>query len=222
VGELSPAMQVKLLRVLQEKQLERVGGEETTTVDVRVISATNRDLRQMVRTGTMREDLYFRLAVVPIDVPPLRARGTDILLLVDHFLSLYAEEMGRAHAPSLSEEATRQVMAYRWPGNVRELQNSLQFALVKASGSIIETEHLPAEVAGAEERVPARAGRKRKLDAGQVRDALEQCDGNRVKAAKLLGVGRSTLYRYLEEMSLPIGLVRHETSRNQNRTRGNP
>jgi PAS domain S-box-containing protein len=202
VGELTAATQVKLLRVLQEKRFEPVGAENAVDVDVRIVSATNRQLREMVRQGDFREDLFFRLCVVPIQLPPLRSRGTDVLLLADHFLARFATEMGRSQAPALSETASRSLLDYRWPGNIRELINALQYALVTSSSNIIEPTALPAEVTAAPPLPRLRrqpVGRKRKLTAQQVQEALAQASGNRVQAAKILGVGRSTLYRYLDE-----------------------
>jgi transcriptional regulator with PAS, ATPase and Fis domain len=201
VGELSASTQVKLLRVLQEKRFERVGGEGSVDVDVRIISATNRNLRELVRRGAFREDLFFRLSVVPMELPPLKDRGTDVVLLADHFLAQFGKEEQRPQPAALSEAATRLLLDYPWPGNVRELMNALQYAMIKSSGGVIEAEHLPPEIMTTQ-RPPRRsnAGRRRKLTASKVRDALEQAQGNRVKAAKILGVGRSTLYRYLEEL----------------------
>ena len=201
VGELTLPTQVKLLRVLQEMRFERVGGERSIDVDVRIVSATNRDLREEVRRGRFREDLFFRLCVVPIELPPLRQRGTDLFMIADHFLSKLAEESGRPQPPALSEAAARAVLDYDWPGNVRELVNALQFAMVKTAGGVIEPDHLPPEVLRLTESRPrSKAGRKRKLTTEQVRGALERAGGSRIGAAKLLGVSRSTLYRYLDEM----------------------
>jgi transcriptional regulator with GAF, ATPase, and Fis domain len=208
VGELAPATQVKLLRVLQEKTVDRLGGEQPIEVDVRIVSATNRTLRDLVRAGSFREDLFFRLCVVPIELPPLRERGTDVLLLADHFLDQLARDEGRRRPLALSEAASRLLLDHAWPGNVRELLNALQYAMVKTPGDVIEPEHLPRELhaaaaslepsPGARARKSA-AGRKRKLTAAQVSEALEKAGGSRAEAARLLGVGRSTLYRYLGE-----------------------
>jgi PAS domain S-box-containing protein len=201
VGELSQSTQVKLLRVIQEMRFERVGGERPIDVDVRIISATNRELREMARKGQFREDLFFRLAVIPIEMPPLRRRGTDLLLIADHLLSEFAAERGLEQPLALSEAATKVLLGYRWPGNVRELMNALQYAMVKTVGGVIEPKHLPPEVVkSGEPRPQSKAGRKRKLTPEQVREALAQAEGSRIEAAKILGVGRSTLYRYLEEM----------------------
>jgi len=197
IGELSLAMQVKLLRVLESKSFERVGGEETTEVDVRVISATNRDLKEEVAHGRFRKDLFYRLSVVPIQLPPLRQRRTDILPLSDHFLARFCEEIGR-QTPTLAEGAAQLLLDYSWPGNVRELMNVLQYSLVKTRSHVIEAVHLPPEIAQLSQPTAGRrAGRKPKLTQADVVQALKEAGGNRAKAARMLGVGRSTLYRYL-------------------------
>ena len=197
ISELPRSMQVKLLRVLQEGSFERVGGEKSVKVDVRVISATNRDLRKEIEKQTFREDLYYRLNVVPIHLPPLRERKTDIPLLAGHFLQL-AVKRGRKSA-TLSSEALSLMMDYSWPGNVRELQNAVHFALVKTKGVSIRRDDLPMEVIR-RGRLCSTPGPVRKLDHDAITAALRQSGGNKAKAARLLGVGRATLYRYLEEM----------------------
>ena len=150
VGELPPAMQVKLLRVLQERRFERVGGEETVVADVRLVSATNRDLGAMVKAGAFREDLYYRLAVVPLTLPPLRDRPGDVRALCDHFLVKLAPRAGR-RVLTLSPGALALLERHRWPGNVRELENALAQALVFADGEVIQPEDLPAGLARAGE-----------------------------------------------------------------------
>ncbi len=197
VAELSPAMQVKLLRFLQEGRFERVGGEETVSVNVRILSATNRSLKKEVERRRFREDLFYRLNVIPIRLPPLRERKNDIPLLIDHFLREAAARYGR-EVPRLSHRALAVMLDYRWPGNVRELQNAVQFAFVQCEGRRIEPEHLPLELRQAAALCPRR-GPQRKLAPEAVARALEQTGGNKAKAAKLLGVGRATLYRFLGE-----------------------
>jgi two-component system response regulator HydG len=142
VGDISPALQVKLLRVLQERTFERVGGNESVRVDVRVIAATHRDLAKEVREGRFREDLYYRLNVVRIDMPPLRLRGGDSVLLANHFLKRFAEE-NRAPARSFSESAEHKILRHRWPGNVRELENAIERAVVLSNESVIGEHDLP-------------------------------------------------------------------------------
>ena len=206
IGELSPATQVKLLRVLQERRIEPVGGERTLAVDVRILSATHRDLRARVRAGSFRQDLFYRLAVVPIALPPLRQRRTDIPLLADHFLRRFAAEMGRS-PPALGDAARERLLRHDWPGNVRELANAMQYALVVAHGPHIDTGHLPPEVAGGRDgpraggRPRRSPGRKPKLGREQLLAALERHGGNRSAAARELGVGRSTLYRALRALA---------------------
>jgi PAS domain S-box-containing protein len=211
IGDISPAMQVKLLRVLQEGSFERVGGEVTIKVNVRVISATNKDLAKEMAAGKFREDLYYRLSVVPLTVPPLRERRNDIPLIANHFLKRYAEENGRKGL-GFSADAINFMISYNWPGNVRELQNWIQFALIKCKGEVVELAHLPPVVLRAVTGIPADGnlplpsvsrGRLR-LSRESVREAFEKARGNKVEAARLLGVSRATLYRFLDEQaSLP-------------------
>ncbi len=198
IGELSQPMQVKLLRVTQELKFERVGGEKTIAVDVRLVSATNKDLKKEVAAGRFREDLFYRLSVVPITLPPLRERKGDIQLLADHFLQRIAEESDR-DVTTLSPEALSILMEYPWPGNVRELQNILQFSVIKSRGSEITPGHLPAGLLKGAGAAAGRKGQKRKLDSAAVADAMKKAKGNKVKAAGLLGVSRATLYRFLSD-----------------------
>ncbi|MGC8491238.1 MAG: sigma-54 interaction domain-containing protein [Syntrophobacteraceae bacterium] len=194
VAELPMHMQVKLLRVLQSRAFERVGGEKTISVDVRIISATNRDLKREMERKNFREDLYYRLNVVPIKIPALRERKNDIPLLATYFLKQAAQEGGRVGR--LSGEALSVLMDYSWPGNVRELQNAIHFALVKARGPNIAAEHLPVEIRGAGCST-SKPGPKPLLTPETVAAAISRAGGNRSRAAKLLGVGRATLYRFL-------------------------
>ncbi|CAB5148497.1 sigma-54-dependent transcriptional regulator [Olavius algarvensis associated proteobacterium Delta 3] len=195
ISELSKPMQVKLLRFLQEGTLEKVGDEQTRSVNVRIISATNTDLKTEVQRNRFREDLFYRLNVVPIHLPPLRERKTDIPLLAGHFLRLDADRHGRNHF-QLSKAALSLMMDYHWPGNVRELQNAVQFSIVKCKGRVIRSEHLPMELHHPARRGVQR-GPSRKLDVASVREAIRKTGGNKAKAAKLLGVGRATLYRFI-------------------------
>ena len=194
VVDLTKSMQVKLLRVLQEGTFERVGGEETVSVNVRVISAANRDLKREVERKNFREDLYYRLNVVPVALPPLRERKNDIPLLAEEFLR-QASEQGQKTA-GLSKKALSIMMDYPWPGNVRELQNALHYALVKCKGRLIRPEDLPMELKSGRS---SRRGPTRKLNPEMVQAALDRTGGNKAKAARHLGVGRATLYRFLEE-----------------------
>jgi len=198
VSELPKDLQVKLLRFLQTGKFERVGSEKTSSVDVRIISATNKNLDEAVSSGAFREDLYYRLNVIPVKLPPLRDRKNDIPLLVEHFLDVFSKD-SRGETPKVvSKDALSLMMDYHWPGNVRQLQNVLQFAIVKSAGKIIRPSHLPMELRDNDIVPPAR-GPGKKLDENAVRLALEKTGGNKVKASRMLGVGRATLYRFLNE-----------------------
>jgi PAS domain S-box-containing protein len=197
VAELSRPLQVKLLRFLQEGSFEKVGGERTTEVNVRVISATNKDLKKEVQRNSFRDDLFYRLNVIPIHIPPLRERRNDIPLLVDHFLGQVAQRSGR-QMPTMGAEALSVMMEYTWPGNVRELQNAVQFAIVKSNKRTIAADDLPLELRRVKENA-LRRGPARKLSARSVRKALIKTGGNKARAARELGVGRATLYRFLSE-----------------------
>ncbi|UCF95730.1 MAG: sigma 54-interacting transcriptional regulator [Desulfobacterales bacterium] len=210
VGELTPAFQVKLLRVLQENRFERVGGEQSIQVDVRIISATNRSLAALIKEGNFREDLFYRLSVVPIMLPPLRERREDIPALVTHLLQDIRRETGKKELV-VSQKAIGQLLSYDWPGNVRELINTLRYAAVRCSRKSILLKDLPPEIrqARAESHIPLpseaaeiasplkKEYSRGKLDFDEVRNALRVAKGNKVQAAKILGVGRATLYRFL-------------------------
>lgn len=197
VAELPKTLQVKLLRVLENCTFMRVGGEKPVTVKVRVLSATNRDLRREVEKQRFREDLYYRLNVVPLKLPPLRERQTDIPLLLAHFLE-QARNRGQ-RALNFSPAAVDLMLRYPWPGNVRELQNAVHYALAGCPGEVAGPADLPQEI----RRSSTPRGPVPKLNPTMVAAALKECGGNKVQAAKLLGVGRATLYRFL---------VSHETS----------
>jgi len=197
IAELSRQMQVKLLRFLQDGMFEKVGGENTAHVNVRVISATNKDLKKEVQQKTFRKDLFYRLNVIPIHIPPLRERRNDIPLLVDHFLK-EAGEMHKNMPPKISKEAVSVMMGYHWPGNVRELQNSIQFAIVNCRGDTIFPKDLPMELKDQSLLGPSR-GASRKLNVENVKTALIKTGGNKARAARILGVGRATLYRFLAD-----------------------
>ena len=197
VAELTKPLQVKLLRFLQEGTLEKVGGERTTDVNVRVISATNKNLKKEVQRNNFREDLFYRLNVIPIDIPPLRDRKNDIPLLANHFLQKVTERSDHK-PPRLTQSALSSMMEYAWPGNVRELQNAVQFSIVKCNNEIITADDLPMELR--QYHNPAsRRGPNKKLDAGAVQQALLKTGGNKARAARELGVGRATLYRFISE-----------------------
>jgi sigma-54 dependent transcriptional regulator, acetoin dehydrogenase operon transcriptional activator AcoR len=191
VGELPKPLQVKLLRVLETGVLMPVGGEKPVTVDVRVLSATNRDLNRAMEQQHFRPDLYYRLNVVPLKLPPLRERQSDIPLLLAYFLE-QARSRGQGIL-SFSPAAVDLLRRYPWPGNVRELQNAVHYAMAGCHGEVAGTEDLPQEI----RRSSVVRGPISKLNFAAVQAALRQCGGNKVKAAKLLGVGRATLYRFL-------------------------
>ncbi len=200
VADLPKPLQVKLLRFLQEGSFEKVGGERTISVNVRVISATNKDLKKEVRKDNFREDLFYRLNVIPIHIPPLRDRKNDIPLLVSHFLNQIVERSQQSK-PDVDETAMAVMMDYAWPGNVRELQNAVQFAIVKCNNQVISLDDLPMELRDFRGTVDprGRSGRNRKLAPQAVQEALVKTGGNKARAARELGVGRATLYRFLEE-----------------------
>lgn len=196
IADLPKVVQAKLLRVLQEGKFERVGDEKTISVNVRLISAANRDLKNEVELGHFRDDLFYRINVVPVYLPPLRDRKNDIPLLVDFSIEKAAKEGQKAS--SVSKEALSVMMDYPWPGNVRELQSAIRYALVKSKGMTIRPQHLPLELEGWKKTRPSR-GPSKKLGPKRVREALDRAGGNRAKAARSLGVGRATLYRFLKD-----------------------
>ena len=205
VAELPKQIQVKLLRFLQEGTLERVGGEKSIHVDVRIISATNKDLSQEVEKGNFRKDLFYRLNVIPIELPPLKNRRNDIPLLISHFLER-AKKDNASEMPEFSKDAVRVMMDYAWPGNVRELQNAVQFAIVRCKQDEILPMDLPMELRNIDpgtcpELPPLSSGptgKSTKLNMTSVQEALKLTGGNKAKAARYLGVGRATLYRFLD------------------------
>jgi two-component system response regulator AtoC len=198
VGELKPELQAKLLRVLQERRFERVGGSRTLEVDVRWIAATNRDLRAMIEEGRFREDLYHRLAVFPIKLPPLRERPQDLLPLARHLLAKIARDLKRS-MPKLTAAAEKRLSAAAWRGNVRELANTLERAAILADGDAIDASHIWIEE-GAEPKPPANEVRPLvELEREAILHALEVVSGNRRRAAELLGIGERTLYDKLKK-----------------------
>ena len=191
IGEIPPAIQVKLLRVLQEREVERVGDSRPRSVDIRVIAATNRDIREEVRRGRFREDLYYRLNVISVHLPPLRGRLEDVPALADQFIPRFASEMGK-EAAALSDEALDRLLRHDWPGNVRELENTLEHAVLRSRGRLILPRDLPSEIAGAPlEQAPL--DREARVDA-----ALKVAGGRLGRAAEILGVHRTTLWRWLQ------------------------
>ncbi len=194
VTDLSKMVQAKLLRVLQEGTFEQMGSEKTILADVRIISAANRVLKSEMLRGRFRDDLYYRLSVVPIHLPPLRERKNDIPLLIENFLEKAQAEGLRTGG--ISNSALTVMVDYPWPENVRELQSAIRYSLIKSKGRIIQPGHLPIELKEMKVK-PSSRGPFRKLDAKRVKDALIRSGGNKAKAARSLGVGRATLYRFL-------------------------
>jgi len=192
IGELSPALQAKLLRVLQEKEFERVGGNISMKANVRIIAATNRNLESLTREGKFREDLYYRLNIFPITVPPLRERRSDIGLLADHFMEKYSNEIGKT-ITSISVAARELLRNHSWPGNVRELENCIERAIILTMDGIIHRHHLPPHLqkgaGGASQK--NRGALQETLEAVErelISEALQESDGNMAKAARALGI----------------------------------
>jgi Nif-specific regulatory protein len=205
IGELAPTLQAKLLRVLQEREFERVGGTRPIKVDIRLVAATNRDLEDAVKTGGFRRDLYYRLNVVSLTAPPLRARREDIPLLASYFAAKYAEKCNR-HVTGISAEARACLLAYDWPGNVRELENAVERAVVLGSSNLILAEDLPETVLEAEAISTADPAsyhaRVRETKRRLIREAVERAGGNYTEAAKLLGVQATYLHRLMRNLGV--------------------
>ena len=213
IGEIDQTTQVKLLRALSERSIERVGSNSPIKVDVRLIAATNRHLRQMVDEGKFREDLYFRLNVVSIQMPTLRERPEDIVLMANAFLKEFAEENQRPVKP-LSDEALHLLISYSWPGNVRELRTAIEHGVVMSNDPEIRASHLPAFLGESESKTPVAPGQMKNtlaasadfnlhaLESNAIRSALAQTAENRTQAAELLGISRRTLQRKIKELGL--------------------
>ena len=211
IGELSPLVQTKLLRVLQDRALERVGGNETISVDVRVITATNRDLQTEVREGRFREDLYYRLNVVHLEMPPLRLRGSDVLVLANAFLRRFAED-NKKPVEELTEAARTKILAHRWPGNVRELENAIERAVVLCEGTKIDADDLPFEAAQPMKgpiRVPGST--MAEIERWAILATLEATQGSTAKAAELLDISVRTIQYRMHEYGL-VGREKLEKS----------
>ena len=202
IGEIDPSVQVKILRVLGEKTFERVGGNQTLAADVRLLAATNRDLSAMVAEGTFREDLFFRLNVVPLTMPPLRAHPGDIPLLTESFL----KEMAREHGKPLrrfSKEAMQALESYDWPGNIRELRAAVEHAVVLGNGEELTRDDLPASLrASPSTALPGEELNLAQAESAMIRKALAECGENRTLAAKKLGISRRTLHRHLSQLGI--------------------
>jgi DNA-binding NtrC family response regulator len=204
IGEMAPSLQVKLLRALQEREIRRVGGNQPIAVNARVLAATNRDLAQATRDGRFREDLYYRLNVVLVTLPPLRERREDIPLLAEHFLEGAAERHGRPLR--LTAAASERLLSYPWPGNVRELENAIERASILSTGQTIGPDDLPPHIASDTGLGPAPALPTQRnlaeVAKAHIVQTLERCGWNHSRAADALGIGRTTLWRKLKEYGL--------------------
>ena len=205
---MSPATQAALLRTLQERTIRRVGGTADIPVDVRILCATHRDLDAEVAAGRFRQDLYYRLVVYPLRLPPLRDRAEDVPLLLHHFIAKLGPDVGRAPR-TVDPMALEALMAYHWPGNVRELQNVVHRALLACDGEVLKVAHLPPAIreralASVPPQTPAPKSvpllPMRELEQRAIRQALRATQGNVSEAARMLGIGRATVYRRLAEM----------------------
>ncbi len=203
IGEIDEQTQIKLLRVLENREITRVGGEKTIPVDVRVIAATNKNLKEKVKEGTFREDFYYRLAVVEIDVPPLRERRDDIELLALSFMKTFSQENNKK-IDSISQKARKALLSYSWPGNIRELKNAIEAATVMAKGKTIEKDDLPEYVKGDETNKESQVVINLPTTLSEAEKkiiiaSISYCSGNKSKASELLEIGRKTLHRKLSE-----------------------
>ncbi len=207
IGDMAAQTQAKILRVLQEGELERLGSSETIQVDVRLVAATNRDLNEMVKKGTFRQDLFFRLSVVPIELPPLRQRTEDIPALADFFLKRYAKK-NQKDIKGFHPQALMLLARYSWPGNIRELENSIERAVILCLGEQITPKELPPQMVPddfetVETPVSAQGGLSLKdVEREAIRTTLEQTDGNKSRTAKVLGIARQTLLNKIKEYGL--------------------
>ncbi len=210
IGDISANMQLKLLRVLQEKEFERVGSEETIRVDVRIMAATNKNLSELVQQGKFREDLYYRLHIIPIYLPPLREKNEDIPLLVNHFLNKLTNELNKP-AKQISDSAMQKLLSYHWPGNIRELENVLERAVVLCDREFIDIKDLPLLNSATSEKLPSDVLDRFRLNLNDtlatiekqlIERAMNETAGNKSQAAKLLGIQTSLLYYKLEKFGI--------------------
>jgi len=202
ISELSLPLQVKLLRVLEDKEVFMVGASHSRRVDVRILAATNKNLRHMVERQAFREDLYFRLNVITIEVPPLRERGNDVLLLTRHFAERHARELGRP-APRFSDTVIESFLSYLWPGNVRELENTVQRLLLMAEGEQIDAPSLPPVMRFSASKTGGLHRSLAEVEAEHIRAVLASVQENKTLAAKILGIDRKTLREKLKRLGLP-------------------
>lgn len=197
ISDMSLAMQVKLLRVLQDKEVCMVGSNRTRKVDVRILAATNKNLQDLVKKELFREDLFYRLNVITITIPPLRERGDDILLLANHFLNQFAAEAGKV-TPRFSDEALQSLLSYNWPGNVRELENVIQRLVVMTDGDVIDVPDLPSLMRFSALRKTGLTRTLAEIENEYIANVLASVDGNKTRAAEILGIDRKTLREKLK------------------------
>ena len=206
IGDIPLSTQVKLLRVLQEKEIERVGDHNPLSIDVRIITATNKDLNKLMEEGRFREDLYYRVGVIPIYLPPLRERREDIPLLIEAFISRIRLK-SRKTITAMNEAALERLVNYDWPGNIRELINAIEYAFVLCAGNEIMPNHLPPNITG-KNRYPSakspKGERGRSAQKEAILDALKKTDGNKTEAAAILGISRVTLWKRLKEYGIQV------------------
>lgn len=205
IGEVSPTLQVRLLRVLQEQTFEPLGGVESRRSEARIVAATNRDLREEVEKGRFREDLFYRVNVIRLDIPPLRDRLEDLPLLVEHFVEHFNRLQGK-EISGVTRRALGVLAAHRWPGNVRELENVVERAFVLCAGRWIDVEHLSSDLTGRSDQVKSEGASMREAqndgERRAILDALERANGNRLQAARALGIHKTTLYRKMKKLGL--------------------
>ena len=200
ISDTSLSMQAKLLRVLQDKEVYMVGATRSRKVDVRIIAATNKDLSSLVEKSVFREDLFFRLNVLTINIPPLQERGDDILLLASHFANKFAKEFGKP-TPRFSDNALQVLKNYHWPGNVRELENVVQRLVVMTEGDLIEVSDLPSLMRFSALRETGFNRTLAEVEAEYIRNVLSSVRGNKTKAAEILGIDRKTLREKIQKMT---------------------
>lgn len=211
IGELSPFIQVKLLRVLQEREIERIGESVKRKINIRIVAATHQNLQSLVSSGKFREDLYYRLNVFPVKVPPLRERKDDIPLLVSHFIQVMNRRTGKK-VVDVSREAMRLFMDYQWPGNVRELENAMEHAFVLCNLDRVEKEDLPEHLRHQHQAGPGvspvagdvKSAKRTKVSKSQLLSLLDDCDWNKAEAARRLGVSHTSVWKYMKKWDIPL------------------
>ena len=212
IGEISPYIQIKLLRVLQEREVERVGDNQTRKINIRIIAATNKDLYELVRDGRFRQDLFYRLKVFPVIIPPLSERKEDIPLLADHFINIHNRKTGKKIS-GISLSAMRLIMDYDWPGNVRELENAIEHAFVLCANDTIDAFDLPLDIRQKEydpysDKTPHKAQKASSKQIKHSRESLiellDECDWNKAEAGRRAGVSRTSIWKYMKKFKIPL------------------